>query len=623
MTKTLDLICLGRAAVDLYSEQLGSPLEDAATFAKSLGGCPANVAVGAARLGLRVAMLTRVGDEQLGRFVRNALASEGIDTSHVSTDPHGLTGLAILGIRGDSFPLVFYREGCADMSLRAEDFDRAFIGSARALLVTGTHLSRPGALEASRAAIAHARSSATRVVLDIDYRPVLWGHGGHACGENRFVAAEAVTRTFQSILPDCDLVVGTEEEIHVAGGSTDTVAALDAIRARTAALIVMKRGRQGCTAFEGPIPREVEEGLSSPGIDVEVVNVLGAGDAFLAGFLDAWIRGESLAEACRRANAAGALVVSRHGCAPAMPSRAEIDALLDGRRGEIEQLHRAATRVRRSPELMVLAFDHRTQLEDLCRKTGAPFERLRRLKVLIAKAASGTAGARGLEDRAGMLVDDRWGAAALLEHTGAVWIGRPIERPGSDASEWGLEFEGDADVGVTLRAWPREHVVKCLVAYHPRHPKRRGQELRLSQLWHAVRSTGHELLLEVIPKAPDGKLDVAALPLALEGIYALGVRPDWWKLPAPDGWGEIERVIGARDPSCRGVLLLGLDAPEEVVAKSFSDARPHPIVRGFAVGRTIFSEPARAWLSGKIDDATLVARASAAYGRIIDLWQGR
>ncbi|MCK6546597.1 PfkB family carbohydrate kinase, partial [Myxococcota bacterium] len=130
--RRLDLICVGRAAVDLYGEQLGSPLEDVATFAKSLGGSAANIAVGAARQGLRVAMSTRVGDEHMGRFVRGALEAEGIDTSHVKTDPDRLTGLVLLSIRDrKTFPLIFYRERCADMGLVAEDFDADFIASAR------------------------------------------------------------------------------------------------------------------------------------------------------------------------------------------------------------------------------------------------------------------------------------------------------------------------------------------------------------------------------------------------------------------------------------------------------------------------------------------------------------
>ena len=138
----LELICMGRAAVDLYGEQIGARLEDQSSFARYLGGCPANIAVGAARLGLKVAMLSRVGNEQNGAFVRETLAAEGVDVSHLKTDPRLLTALVFLAIRDrDTFPLLFYRHDCADMAIAAEDLDAGFIGSADALLVSGTHFS--------------------------------------------------------------------------------------------------------------------------------------------------------------------------------------------------------------------------------------------------------------------------------------------------------------------------------------------------------------------------------------------------------------------------------------------------------------------------------------------------
>ncbi len=138
--RPLDLICLGRGAVDLYAEQLGARLEDVASFAKYIGGCAANIAVGTARQGLKSSMLLRVGDDHMGRFVRETLAREGVETGHVSTDPSRLTALVLLGIKDrDTFPLIFYRENCADMALAEGDFDAGFIGSAKALLVTGTH----------------------------------------------------------------------------------------------------------------------------------------------------------------------------------------------------------------------------------------------------------------------------------------------------------------------------------------------------------------------------------------------------------------------------------------------------------------------------------------------------
>jgi 5-dehydro-2-deoxygluconokinase len=139
-----ELVCMGRAAVDLYGEQIGGRLEDMQTFAKYLGGSPCNTAVGSSRLGLRAAMLTRVGDEHNGRFVRETLAAEGVDVSQVRTDPERLTALVFLGIQDrETFPLVFYRDRCADMGLTAADVDADFIGSAKALLLSGTHLSQP------------------------------------------------------------------------------------------------------------------------------------------------------------------------------------------------------------------------------------------------------------------------------------------------------------------------------------------------------------------------------------------------------------------------------------------------------------------------------------------------
>src|SRR5690348_3260652 len=216
--RTYDLICLGRLAVDLYAQQPGARLEDASSFAKYLGGSSANVAFGTARLGLRTAMLSRVGDDHMGRFLCEALQREGCDTSQVRIDPERLTALVLLGIKDrESFPLIFYRENCADMALCEDDVDEGFIASSRALAITGTHFSTPGVHAASVKALNIARRHGVRTVLDIDYRPVLWGLTGRADGQTRFIADAGVTAHLQAILPRFDLVVGTEEEFQIAG----------------------------------------------------------------------------------------------------------------------------------------------------------------------------------------------------------------------------------------------------------------------------------------------------------------------------------------------------------------------------------------------------------------------
>ncbi|MGH9810611.1 MAG: 5-dehydro-2-deoxygluconokinase, partial [Terriglobia bacterium] len=297
--KSLDLIAMGRSSVDLYGEQIGGRLEDMRSFAKYVGGSPTNTAVGGARLGLKTGLLSRVGDDHMGRFIREQLTLEGVDVRGVIPDPQRLTALVLLGIRDKAaFPLIFYRENCADMALGEADVDAAWLASAGAVLINGTHLSMPGPFAASLKAAGIVKASGGLVVLDIDYRPVLWGLTTKDAGENRFVANNAVTRQLQRVLPLCDLIVGTEEEIHVLGGYTETVRALKAIRRRSEALIVCKRGAGGCVAFPGPITAELEQGLAVDGFPVEVLNILGAGDAFMAGFLRGWLRGKPLEQCC-------------------------------------------------------------------------------------------------------------------------------------------------------------------------------------------------------------------------------------------------------------------------------------------------------------------------------------
>lgn len=631
-SRPIDVACLGRLTVDLYAQQIGARLEDVTSFAKYLGGSSANVAFGTARLGLRSAMLSRVGADQMGTFLLETLAREGCDTSQVKIDPERLTALAILGIKDStSFPLLFYRENCADMALEAADIDEAFIGGCRALAITGTHLSQPGVLAASQRALALARKHDVRTVLDIDYRPVLWGLTGRGNGEQRFVAAEHVTSHLQAILPSFDLIVGTEEEFHIAGGSEDLLAALRTVRAITDAALVVKRGPLGCSLVEGAIPAHIDDAPTYRGARVEVLNVLGAGDAFLSGFLAGWLGEQPLEQAFAWANASGAIVVSRHACAPAMPGRAEIEAFLARDGGiprpdldaELSHLHRTAVPRKAWNELYVFAFDHRTPFFELAREAGADESRIPRLKTLLVEAVAATERANGLEGHIGLLLDDRYGQDALNAATGrGWWIGRPVEVPGSNP----LEFERGRSIGSQLVSWPREHIIKCLVQFDPdATPMHRvEQETQLLALYDAAKLSGHELLLEVIPPGCTNPAQRDDLVLrSLKRIYNLGIKPDWWKLcpPRREAWAAIDALIAERDPFCRGVLLLGLNAPADSLAAGFAEAASSSTCRGFAVGRTLFSEPAKAWLAGHIDDAALIDQARSAFEAMIRAWR--
>ncbi|MFG6667629.1 5-dehydro-2-deoxygluconokinase [Halomonas sp. HNIBRBA4712] len=631
--KTLDLICLGRAAVDLYGHQVGSRLEDMGSFAKYLGGSSGNIAYGTARMGLKSAMLTRVGDEHMGRFVREELARAGVDTSHVVTDKERLTGLVILGIKDrDTFPLIFYRNDCADMAVDSADFDPAFIASSRALLITGTHFSTEQTYTTSKTAIEYAKAAGTRVILDIDYRPVLWGLTTLGDGETRFISNEGVSRHLQTILPDLDLIVGTEEEVHIAGGSTDTLEALRKIRELTDATIVLKLGAQGCTVLDGAIPQSEDDFEVHTGVRVDVLNVLGAGDAFMSGFLRGWLQGESHAQSCAYANACGALVVSRHGCAPAIPSAEELDDYLTRAESiprpdldtRLNYLHRVTTQ--RSPkvwnDLCILAFDHRKQLFDMAREEGADIERISTLKQLLVKATE-----RGNEhlgdSKVGVLIDDTYGQEALNAVTGRDWwVARPVELPGSRP----IELEGGRSIGSRLAQWPKEHIVKCLVFYHPEDQValRQAQERQVIELYRACSDAGNELLLEIIPPK-DVSADDDVFISAIQRFYNLGVYPDWWKLPAQsaDAWRRIGELIKARAPHCRGVVMLGLDAPLEELKQGLMNSAGVDICKGFAVGRSIFGEPSRRWLRGDYDDEQLIQAVLDNYLALVDAWQMR
>ncbi|MFL1906234.1 bifunctional 5-dehydro-2-deoxygluconokinase/5-dehydro-2-deoxyphosphogluconate aldolase [Plesiomonas shigelloides] len=629
--KKFDLICMGRVAVDLYGRQIGSRLEDMGSFAKYLGGSSGNVAFGTARLGLRSSMLARVGDEHMGRFLREELNRAGCDTSHLITDHEHLTALVLLGIKDqETFPLIFYRENCADMAITRADVDENYIASARCLAITGTHLSHPKTRDAVLTALHYARRHGVQTAIDLDYRPVLWGLTSLGDGETRFIADEQVTAQLQEVLGLFDLIVGTEEEFHIAGGSTDTIAALRKVRELTGAVLVCKRGPLGCSVFTDAIPMTLDEGITVQGVRVAVLNVLGAGDAFMSGLLRGYLRGESWEQACAYANACGALVVSRHGCAPAMPTAEELDDYLS-RAAEVPRpdlderlnhLHRVTTRAQRWDELCVMAFDHRSQFVDMAREAGAPLSRISQLKSLIYAASRRSAEMAGLQGQAGLLCDSTYGQDVLNDVTGrGWWIGRPIELPGSRP----LALE-HGDIGSQLVSWPLEHVVKCLVFFHPEdQPQlRREQECMVSEVYNACCQSGHELLLEVILPANMPRTDDLYLR-AVQRFYNLGIKPDWWKLPPLQAasWQTLDALIADRDPHCRGVVLLGLDAPESELAAGFAASAASTRVKGFAVGRTLFGQPSRDWLAGNIDDDTLIARISGNYLRLIALWRQR
>jgi 5-dehydro-2-deoxygluconokinase len=268
---------------------------------------------------------------------------------------------------------------------------------------------------------------------------------------------------------------------------------------------------------------------------------------------------------------------------------------------------------------MALAIDHRAQMEKIADEAGAPRERISAFKLLAVDAAVRVAAGR---PGYGMLLDGKYGREALfraVDHD--FWIGRPVEEPGSRP----LEFEFGGSLGAKLQEWPIAHTVKCLCFYHPDDPPelKARQERELLRLADAARTLQRELLIEIIA-SKNGPVDDLTIASVIERLYAIGVMPDWWKLEGQASlaaWDNIARVIEAGDPLCRGIMLLGLEAPQEDLAQVFALARNCGLVKGFAVGRTIFVEPAVEWFAGRIGDREAADRMAGAFSRLSDLWR--
>lgn len=330
-----DTFHMGRSGMDLYSNDVGAEFVHIKNFAVYVGGSPTNMSVGCRRLGLRSALLTAFGDDPVGDFIVHFLTEEGVDIRYSPRKPGRKTSAVLLGIQPpDQFPLVFYRDNCADIALSIDDVLAASIARSRVFQFAGTNLSRDPSRSATLFAAETARKAGTTVVLDLDFRPDQW-HDPRAYGT-----------AVRSALPLTDIAMGTRDEINAAMLTdpesirlTQSQVSDARVKGNTArhvfdllergpSVVVEKRGEAGCR-----IHARGEKAQDVPGFRVTVQNILGAGDAFGAGFLYGYVKGWDLRKAARLGNACGAMVVTRHGCSVSMPFLDEVMAFADERGG--------------------------------------------------------------------------------------------------------------------------------------------------------------------------------------------------------------------------------------------------------------------------------------------------
>ncbi len=316
-SSSYDVLAIGRSSIDLYAHQIGVPITEVTSFDAYVGGCPTNISVGTRRLGLRSALLTAVGEDQVGDFVIAFLEKEGIETAFIPRKPNHRTSAVILTIQPpDRFPLTYYREGCADRELTCDDVRAAPVEDSAIVVVSGTGLTHEPSRSATLFAAERASAAGKDVFVDLDYRPDQWG--------SRADYAAAVQR----LLSRSSIAVGTEEEIVAAADEDDLAKAIARVLGSGPETLIVKRGASGATIHTpGGSTRPV------PAFPIVVLNVLGAGDAFASGLITGLRRGLPLERAVRMGNAVGAIVVTRHGCANFMPTEAEVEEFVASKGG--------------------------------------------------------------------------------------------------------------------------------------------------------------------------------------------------------------------------------------------------------------------------------------------------
>jgi 5-dehydro-2-deoxygluconokinase len=333
--RTYDSLHMGRSSIDLYSNDVGTPFVEINSFAAYVGGSPTNISVGGRRLGLKTAILTGLGVDPVGDFILHFLKNEGVDTQFSVRKPSHISSAVVLGIEPpDKFPLVYYRDNCADIELTIDDVMASPVADAKVFQFAGTNLSKEPSRSATMFGAELARQAGTEVVFDVDFRPNQW-HDARAFG--------VVVR---SALPLVDVVIGTEDEINAAMLTDtshmelthsqisdtkvqgDTQRAIEFILTLGPKAVVEKVGSRGAR-----IHLVSGEIIDAPGYPVEIYNILGAGDAFGAGFLYGHINGWEWRKSARLGNACGAIVVTKHGCANFMPTYDEVMDFVDARGG--------------------------------------------------------------------------------------------------------------------------------------------------------------------------------------------------------------------------------------------------------------------------------------------------
>lgn len=599
-THAVEVLSLGRTYINLESEQIGCSLKTARSFRKNISGTCALVSIGLSRLGRYCALLSKIGTDPLGDYIKETLTSEKIDPSLLITDPHHATLIALNSS-------AFY-EHHSLLELQENEIDPKMIGHAKALFLTSEIFCHDASHRAARKAIIAAKDNHTKIILALEFWPSL----GHYCPSQQ---------SLETILPFCNLIFGYEEEFQAFANTQNTFEALTHLRALTDATLVVKCPKENYV-FPDVITDHWKTLARHGQFDSIQFASLHEHAAFIAGFIDGWLKGEPPSNALKQAILSEQISQTTPEYL-GLPSEKLLKhkVLKETKPAYFKHLHYVTTRHIHTAPQCLLNLGYHSHWEKMAASFNASKEMIQKAKALITQ---GLFSLNESQTPIGLITDEKPGDELIhIPIPAQAMLARSIELE----NEIPLRFATTQDLSHTLLKWPSEHIAKVSITYHPddKYVTRGEQEAMLLSLYQACRDTEHPLLIDITPPT-NSLITASTLGHIMQRFYDLGVYPDWWQFAFPRdqrSWDSIHRVIEDNDPDCLGTFIQLPTTTLEQLSAILDQAIKQPLCKGIVLGKGLIQPVVEQWLSQKIADHILIEQIKPLFHQIMTLWQSK
>lgn len=600
-THAVEILSLGRTYVNLESEQIGCSLKTAQSFKKAISGTVTLVSIGLARLGRYCALLSKIGSDLLGEYIKETLAAEKIDPTLLLTDPSHAT---LIGLNNTAF-----YEHHSLLELQENDIDPKMIGHAKALFLTTELFFDKTSQPAARKAIIAAKDNQTKIILALELWPTL----GHTCPSSQ---------SLETILPFCNLIFGYEEEFQAFANTRNTYKALIHLRKLTDATIVIKCAKESYV-FEDAITDHWKLLPRHAQLDLTQFASLHEYAAFIAGFIDVWLKREPPANALKQAILCQQLTETtpQHLGLPTEKMLRHKE-LKEKKPAYFKHLHYTSTRHISATPQCLLSFGYHSQWQKIASSFNASEDMIQKAKALIMQSLCSL---NEQQTPIGLIVDENPGNELIrIPIPSQAMFARSIELE----NEIPLRFATTQDFSHTLLKWPSEHIAKISITYHPddKYVTRAEQEAMLLSLYQACHDTNHALLVDIITLSTNSLITASTLSHIMQRFYELGIYPDWWQFASPAdqrSWDSIHRVIEDHDPDCLGVFIQMPTIAIDQINIILDQIIKQPLCKGVVIGKTLIQPALEQWLSQKIADHIFIEQIKPLFQQITALWQSK